>query len=153
MSLSAASSSINSTLKFLKWQKLYEIEKPFQVFINIPNDAEDKRTTNLVFEDVNVQVSDVRKFAPEHFTLDRHGFMYRKHNFTENHVADREAVEGLYLPEMETFLKSQLKDVDRVFFFDWRVSFNNVFAERGLINCSSAKMLQKFRGQSSISMI
>jgi len=67
------------TLKFLHWQQLYETEKPFQIFINIPEDAEDKRTSNLVFEDVERTVQDV-KTTEKSFSLDDNGFKLCKHS-------------------------------------------------------------------------
>lgn len=47
--------------------------------------------------------------------------MVRKHQPDAMHFASREAVESLYLPEIEHFLKREVNDVDRVCFFDWRV--------------------------------
>jgi hypothetical protein len=119
--MSPATGSLVIGLKFLKWLPLYETEKPFQIFINIPEDATDRRTTNLAFENVKVRIQDVRIFPPKHFLLDKHGFTYYSHKFQARHIADRESVEQRYLPEMETLLKSTLNSVDRVFFFDWRV--------------------------------
>jgi hypothetical protein len=52
--------SVAAKLKFLSWQQLYETEKPFQIFINIPTHVKDQRTTNLVYEDVEVQIEDVQ---------------------------------------------------------------------------------------------
>ena len=108
-------------LKFLKWQPLYEIEKPFQIFINIPDHVEDKRTTNLVFEDVKVSASDVRT-CQTNFNLDHHGFQYCHHSSAVEDFSMRDVVEKWYLPEMEMLLKNKLEGVDRVFFFDWRVT-------------------------------
>ena len=108
------------TLRFLKWQKLYEVEKPFQIFINVPKDAEDRRDTNLVFESVNLKVHDVRGHI-DSFSLDENGFMYRRHITRVSDFTDRKAVDETYLPEMEALLRKEVDGVDRVFFFDWRV--------------------------------
>ncbi|KIY02876.1 uncharacterized protein Z520_01341 [Fonsecaea multimorphosa CBS 102226] len=116
--------AIIAPLKFLKWLRLYETEKPFQVFINIPEDAQDQRTTNLAFHSVEVHIQDVRNFPPHYFSLDKHGFMYRQQKLDAAHIADRDKVEELYLPEMEALLKAELGDVDRIFFFDWRLRMN-----------------------------
>jgi hypothetical protein len=112
---------VEATLKFLQWQPLYETEKPFQIFIDIPDDAEDKRNTNLVFEDVQLTVQDVRSME-EIPSIDEKGFIYRKHNSCVSSFGDREVVDKTYLPEVEALLKAELDGVDRVFFFDWRVS-------------------------------
>ncbi|EXJ74854.1 uncharacterized protein A1O5_01550 [Cladophialophora psammophila CBS 110553] len=116
--------AVIAPLKFLKWLPLYETEKPFQVFINVPEDAQDQRTTNLAFHNVEVHILDVRNFPPHYFSLNEQGFMYRLQKFDPTHIADRKKVEELYLPEMEALLKAEVEDVDRVFFFDWRLRKN-----------------------------
>ena len=108
------------TLRFLKWQKLYEVEKPFQIFINIPEDAEDRRDTNLMFESISLKIHDVREQSRD-FSLDDNGFMYRQHTTEVNNFTDRKTVDENYLPEMEGLLRKEVDGVDRVFFFDWRV--------------------------------
>lgn len=115
------STDVTATLKFLKWQALYKIEKPFQIFINIPPEASDQRTTNLVYEDITLPIRDVRylKLQP---TLDQNGLMYRRHRTNFKDFNSREAVDNIYLPEIEQLLRTEVKGVDRVFFFDWRVS-------------------------------
>ncbi len=111
---------ITSDLKFLHWQKLYEEEKPFQIFINIPEDAEDQRNTNLVFEKVSLQIQDVRNH-PNEFSLDTHGFVYRQHAMNAINFSDQQSVRENYLPEMEVLLQQEVEGADRIFFFDWRV--------------------------------
>jgi hypothetical protein len=116
------SSSLQIKLKFLKWQAIYEIEKPFQIFINIPPCAADQRTTNLVYEDVSLLVKDVRCLRSQP-TLDHNGFIYCKHRTNVMDFTSRDHVDKYYLREMEALLKSKVDGVDRIFFFDWRVSF------------------------------
>ena len=115
-----AAQDLQVTLKFLEWQELYEVEKPFQIFINIPNDAEDRRDTNLVFKSVVLQVHDIRESSKD-FSLDENGFMYRQHTTKTTSFTDRRTVDQNYLPEIEALLRRELDGVDRVFFFDWRV--------------------------------
>jgi hypothetical protein len=112
---------IKVSLKFLKWQELYEVEKPFQIFIDIPKDAKDQRDTNLVFETVDIDASNVRDCLQD-LSIDTHGFMYRSRPTTFTDFTNKPAVEALYLPEVEKILREELDNVDRVFFFDWRVS-------------------------------
>lgn len=131
----ATSPSIRAELKFLKWQPLYELEKPFQIFINIPDDAKDKRTTNLNFENVQVELTDARILSPQ-LSLDERGFVYRKHEIAPLDYTNRKEVECAYLPEIESLLKTELDGVDQVFFFDWRVcNFGIVRGELTLISC------------------
>lgn len=116
---------LSVNLKFLQWQPLYETEKPFQLFVNIPPEAADQRTTNLVFEDVTLPIQDVRELDND-WSIDEKGFVYRRHasKATLEDFASRTAVEEIYLPEVEELLRSELEGVDRVFFFDWRVGFD-----------------------------
>ena len=55
------------------------------------------------------------------YTLNDHAFTYRHHNFEFDDYEDRKAVEAHYLPKVEKFIRSEVEDVDKVFFFDWRV--------------------------------
>ena len=116
-----ASRTVQASISFLQWQDLYEVEKPFQIFIDIPEDAEDQRDTNLVFQRVYLTVHDVRGIAAK-FSLDSNGFKYRRHIMKTTNFADRKNVEQSYLPEIEELLKTEVEGADRVFFFDWRVS-------------------------------
>ena len=116
-----ASGDLRVSLSFLHWQDLYETEKPFQIFINIPEDAEDQRDTNLVFKQVCLSVHDVR-YHPTEFSLDATGFMYCHHTARTTNFTSRENIEKSYLPEIEELLKREVDGVDRIFFFDWRVS-------------------------------
>lgn len=119
--MSVDCNTIVGHLKFLKWQPSYEFEKPFQVFINVPDNARDKRTTNLVFEDVAVEIGNLRHLT--HTTsLDQHGFIYRKYKTHVQDLTDRSAVETSYLSEVESILRQEVDGADRIFFFDWRVS-------------------------------
>lgn len=109
-----------AALSFLHWQDLYESEKPFQIFINIPEDAEDQRDTNLVFKRVCLAIRDVRGLSIE-LSLDTNGFIYRQHTMKTTDCPNREDVQQSYLPEVEELLKREVEGADRVFFFDWRV--------------------------------
>ncbi|KAL8834254.1 MAG: hypothetical protein Q9170_003841 [Blastenia crenularia] len=118
-----ASDGLQITLSFLQWQKLYESEKPFQIFTNVPEDAEDQRDTNLVFEQLCLVVHDVRRL-PAKFSLDANGFVYRQHVTKTTDFASRKTVEQSYLPEIEELLKREVEGADRIFFFDWRLRRN-----------------------------
>ena len=121
-----ASGNVQVSLSFLHWQDLYEREKPFQIFTNIPEDAEDQRDTNLVFKRECVSVYDVRGLL-RNTSLDTNGFIFRKHTLKNGNFHDRNSIEQNYLPEIETLLKSEVDGADRIFFFDWRVSERHRF--------------------------
>ena len=114
------SQDITTNLNFLRWQKLYEEEKPFQIFINLPEDAEDQRTTNLVFEKVSLRIHDVRGRARD-FSLDTNGFMYRQHTAKTTNFLDRQSIDENYLPDIQALLQQEVEGADRIVFFDWRV--------------------------------
>lgn len=110
---------IITTLKFLQWQELYEKEKPFLCFVDIPQDADDKRDNNLVFEDRETRIADIRP-AKDQFTLDGNGFMMRPHRSTLSRF-DTEAIKTIYIAEVEDLIRHSIDRVDEIFIFDWRV--------------------------------
>lgn len=110
-------------LMYLDWQDLYNRERPFQVFCaEVPAGDGDLRTSNLAFKTGPQEVIHDVRGREESFSLDQHGFAFKKHGtwLTEKTLS-QEAVENVYLPEMEQFIKNNVDDVDRVVFFDWRV--------------------------------
>jgi len=120
---------VTAKLKFLSPLPLYKTEKPFQIFTNIPPEALDQRTTNLVFEDHAVQITDIRslpeKVLKRDFTLDQKGFVYEKHKtkMKKENFDDQDMIERVYLPEVEDLIRKELegREVGKVFIFDWRV--------------------------------
>lgn len=117
--------------RYLKWQELYNTERPFQILIDIPADAEDKRQTNMEFYDGSeLNITDVRSItdSPD---IDIHGFKYVHHNtcLESQHFFNKEKVELEYLPECEALLRNMLDGVDEVHFFNWLV----LSMHRGLI--------------------
>lgn len=118
-------SSLLTKFHYLLWDPIYETEKPFQIYSDIPPEAEDKRQTNLKFELAAAAetIEDVRG-RESLFTLDSHGFQYIRHhsNVSEFEFYEGTGVEDKYLPECEEVLKQQLDGVDEILLFDWRVS-------------------------------
>lgn len=117
--------NVQASLSFLHWQDLYEREKPFQIFIDIPEDAEDQRDSNLVFKQERLTIFDIRELATN-FSLDDTGFIYRRHEMRHVDFSSRKAVDQSYLPEVEQLLRKELEGVDRVFIFDWRVCIEDL---------------------------
>ena len=105
--------NVDASFKFIKWQELYQTEKPFQIFANIPDDAEDQRLTNVDWEDKPVRVVDIRGCESE-YNLDANGFEVVSHESRTHDFTNREVIEKEYLPEVEDLLKEQLDGVDRV---------------------------------------
>ena len=112
--------SVKASIKYIRWQQLYEREKPFQIFVDIPPDAADQRYNNLVFENKEETFHNIRG-QERKFSLNGHGFTFRHYDFDFDDFEDRASVESIYLPKVEKFIKAEIEDVDKVFFFDWRV--------------------------------
>ena len=106
--------------KFLKWIPLYEEEKPFNIFIDIPHDAVDKRANNLVFEQHPIDFQDIRGQETA-FSLDDNGFTFVRHTTEFHNFEDRCAVEQTYLPEVEQLIRENVEGADKIHVFDWRV--------------------------------
>lgn len=117
-------------LRHLKWVDLYEKEKPFQIFVTLPDGVEDPRTDNLVFEDnVEQTIHDVRG-NEDKFNIDNHGFQYVNHETKISAFDSKDSIEQVYLPELEQLLKNSLVDADRVVFFNWRVRRYQAYLSR-----------------------
>ena len=116
---------MTAKVEYLKRLPLYEHEKPFRVYYEIPKSSPDQRRTNLEFEEKEVPIQDLRESSSlDFYSLDKHGFAIRNfetslpaHSFT-----DRSVVEKSFLPEVEKVIRSEIANITAVYFFDWRVS-------------------------------
>jgi hypothetical protein len=111
---------VSAPVKYIKWQSLYEKERPFYSFVEVPKDVPDQRTTNIVYEDRDTFFHDTRGEQSK-FTLDNHGFTFRRHEFDFDDWENQQKVEEEYLPEVERIIKTNVEGADKIFFFDWRV--------------------------------
>jgi len=114
--------NVSASLQYLMRLELYEEEKPFQLFVEIPKDAPDQRRNNLEFEEKTHVIHDIRDNVSL-YTLDDNGFMIRPFStaLSFDSFTDRLAIERTYLPEVEQLIRKEVVDVERVFFFDWRI--------------------------------
>lgn len=106
---------VHASLLHIRWIDLYYKEKPFQIFLNIPADAEDRRATNLEWEPLPRTIHDIRG-NEESFSLDEHGFMFRRYPsaVSPSVFADRQAVEEKYLPEVEQLIRNEVDGIIKV---------------------------------------
>ena len=111
-----------AVLNYLDWQDVYAKEKPFQLFSVVPNSGlAEERTTNLVFKEGQLElICDVRG-EESSYSLDEQGFAFRAYPTSLRDFSNRENIENVYLSEMEDLLKREVENVDKVYFFDWRV--------------------------------
>ncbi|RYO79490.1 hypothetical protein DL766_009345 [Monosporascus sp. MC13-8B] len=123
-----------ASIKFLKWSSLYEHERPFQIFMELRPESEDRRNTNISWDEKTVTVEDFRGRAKE-FQLDSHGFSScHLPGFTE--LADKDTIEQQYLPAVEDILRTHLEDFGTVFIFDWRIRNSRSDTVTDMINFS-----------------
>jgi hypothetical protein len=101
---------VHGTVNYIKWKSLYEIEKPFQIFTNIPPDAVDQRDTNLEWEPHDIEIYDARE-VEESLELDTHGFTFRHSPFALPHQLTKDYIESQYLPYVEQLLRKEMKDI------------------------------------------
>ena len=114
-----------ASFEFLQWQKSYEQQKPYEVFLPLASFSTNSKIprSNLIFERRIVPVQDVRG-QQDMFNLDTHGFQVVKSPTTVKNLKDRTVVIEQYVPEMERLLQRKLGDGKQVrtYCFDLRVS-------------------------------
>ena len=112
-------------LLYLKWQELYETEKPYQLFSAVTEQELPIRgATNLEWTRGDVEIiHDVRGIVSQ-FTLDKNGFAFCETPTNFRDFESTEQVERIYLPEVEDILRLEVEGVDQVHFFDWRIRKN-----------------------------
>lgn len=106
-------------LSYAKWLPIYDREVPFQILSDFSGDY---KRTNLEFGPAPVAetIHDIRNLEST-FKLDIHGFQVCLQETSVQDWTDRRSIETQYYDEMEQMLRSELDDVDEVFFYDWRV--------------------------------
>lgn len=109
-----------ATLQYLKWQDLYLVEKPYQVFCPLANESASR--SNLVFEDGPEEtIRDARGLEGQ-FDLDQHGFVYGTIGIDSTVFQNEDSIEARYLPRVREFIYQKLGDAKEIYFFDWQVS-------------------------------
>ena len=95
-----------ASFEFLQWQKSYEQQKPYEVFLPLASFSQNSKIprSNLIFEPKIVPIQDIRN-QQDMFNLDTHGFQAVKGPTTVKNLKDRTAVIEQYVPEMQRFLK------------------------------------------------
>ena len=112
-----------ANFEYIQWRDIYKTEKPFEIFIDLPPELKDTQRTNLIFKPVANQTVQDARGREESFSLDANGFTWRKHQTKVKEFTDGDHIVNNYLPEMEELIKSQVDGADKVYIFDWRVSY------------------------------
>lgn len=116
-----------ATFSYFNFLPKHEIEKPYEILINLPEEARHLPRSNFAFEDVECLVQDVRG-REQDFNLDTHGFTWRKFRTSIRDFGDRSQIEGTYLGEIEGFLRRELgENIRKIQVFDWRVGSSSSF--------------------------
>ncbi|KAI0892893.1 hypothetical protein F4806DRAFT_505357 [Annulohypoxylon nitens] len=127
---------MEANLAFLQWNDLYDVEKPFQIFINIPGYAEDKRSTNLSWEVKSKVIRDIRGLEVPP-TLNDYGFKFLHRPSRLSDFSSKEKIASVYLPEVEEIIKAELRDVEKVCIFDWRMRQTEPVKEDNLMDLNN----------------
>ena len=111
----------NETVKlnYFKWRDLHYTQKPYTVVMDTP---EDFPRTNFDFEPGPEETIHDLRGQEDHFGLDANGFAVRPHRL-QTMDFDKGRVQEEYLPEVERLLRTEVNDVTDIFFFDWRVGY------------------------------
>ena len=76
--------------------------------------------SNISFEDGPLEtITDLRGIE-QRFNMDNNGFEIRNHEF---HLSafDTKSINDEYLPQVEEFIKKEIKDAEKVVIFNWQV--------------------------------
>lgn len=119
--LHSTEGDVIAPVHFIKWLPLFEHEKPFNIFINLPKDAEETRTNNLEFDVIDTVFHNIRGQESD-FSLDDHGFQFIKYPHDFEDFGSRNAVETIYLPRIEKMARERILDAEEIALFEWRVS-------------------------------
>ena len=124
-------------LRYIRPLPLYEKEKPYYIFANIPPGF---KRSNLEYEYGHEQViSDVRGYEPN-FTLQEHGFVYRPWIPPQLNWEDEQEIVGKYIPSVKALIADVLdigKSLRRCEVFDWRVREIRSICVHKLINLAA----------------
>jgi hypothetical protein len=117
-------SAVHATFDYVLPLPLYEHEKPFIIFANLPSSMSDQRTTNLAFESKSgVPVQDIRGREAQ-YSLGKNGFMVERSPTSFSDWTSRGKVENQYFQEVQEIVRKAVGGgtETKIVCFDWRVS-------------------------------
>lgn len=113
--------TVNTKFSYFDFQARHNIEKPYEILINLPKDDVRVPRSNFAFKDVDCEVQDVGG-REEDFSLDRNGFAWKKYKTKCGNLKDRKVIEMEYFPELENFIRENVEGrIKKIHFFEWRV--------------------------------
>ncbi|KAK3984499.1 hypothetical protein QBC44DRAFT_301185 [Cladorrhinum sp. PSN332] len=121
-----------AVINYAKWLPIYEKEVPYQILSHFPGEYQ---KTNLEFGPAPLPetIHDIRGREAD-FAADSHGFQIcrQRTKLSGPDWTNKDVVESQYFAEIERLLKTELSDVDEVFFYDWRPRKNVSFKNEGV---------------------
>ncbi|CZT48568.1 uncharacterized protein RSE6_09284 [Rhynchosporium secalis] len=96
----------------------HDFEKPFQIASSFPGEY---TKSNIDFTHAVAEVIHDLRGSQDAYGIDSHGFAVIEHYSAMVDWSDKEAIEKLYLPEVEKIMTAHLDNVNEVYFFNWRV--------------------------------
>ncbi|KAF1913120.1 hypothetical protein BDU57DRAFT_503956 [Ampelomyces quisqualis] len=112
--------SVQAQFSYANWNDLYLKEKPYKLFIDLPQKHAHAPRTNLSFQPHATPVYDVRGNEAE-FVLDKNGFEILRHGTEITDFGNVAAIEQIYFTEMKELIMGKVDGAKRVEVFDWRV--------------------------------
>lgn len=113
--------SVQAQFSYAHWNDLYLKEKPYKLFIDLPQKHAHAPRTNLSFQPHATPVYDVRGNEAE-FVMDKNGFEILRHGTEIRDFGNVAAIEQIYFTEMKELIMGKVDGAKRVEVFDWRVS-------------------------------
>ncbi|GFF83376.1 hypothetical protein IFM60648_06675 [Aspergillus lentulus] len=127
--MSSQTTDVKVKLRYLQWQSIYNDTRPYRIaqFGRKKRNAQ-KPAHNLIFHkgDSEELIRDIRttKGKGREFSLEMNGFVYCKCPSSAMGPSDfwnAEQVEKVFLPECEAIIRNEIKGVDQVYIFDWKL--------------------------------
>ncbi|KAH7408887.1 hypothetical protein BKA64DRAFT_663745 [Cadophora sp. MPI-SDFR-AT-0126] len=107
---------------YLLWDDKFLTEKPYQVFVPLPDGVPEERQSNLNFaQSEEVIVMDIRGHPIDDFSLDTSGFEVARCETKLEDFLCPDDIESIYLQEMKDLLRARMPDAEKIVIFDWRI--------------------------------
>ncbi|KAK9561570.1 hypothetical protein V6000_004464 [Aspergillus fumigatus] len=148
--MSSQSTDVSVKLTYLQWQSIYNDTRPYRIaqFGRKKKNAQ-KLAHNLIFHkgDSEELIRDIRKTKEQgaQFSLEMNGFIYREYPSSSMAPSDfwsAEQVEKVFLPECEAVIRNEIKGVDQVYIFDWKLRKKKTAKDR---QAKNRKLLSRAR--------
>jgi hypothetical protein len=151
--MSSQPTDVNVKLTYLQWQDIYNDTRPYRIAqFGRKRRKNAQPAHNLVFHKGKAEelIRDIRETKEQgaEFSLETNGFVYRKYPSSAMGPRDfwsAELVEKAFLPECEAIIRKEIKGVDQVYIFDWKVNKPYLMVESYLSSLTSILFFRQLR--------